>query len=246
MIKKLRESVMPIYAIGAAWLLYALFFPLYKGVHFLAAAALSAAAYFAAKMIFPPKEVLVEKGFMELTGDEKADKMIEEANEYIRQMRTAVKGLPSGNSVAADEEKIEEVTEKIFGYLKDHPDESFDIHRFTSYYLPTTVKLLETYQNLNSKNVSAQNVTSTMKKIDDMLDKVIAAFENQLNGLYAYQAMDVSAEINVMQDILKTEGLLTEDTIDTVKAGVTGESAVRDFEEDAPSDGITLSLNEKK
>ena len=162
----------------------------------------------------------------------------EEAKEAVEEKAEEAKGTV--------EEKIEEVTEKIFGYLKDHPDESFDIHRFTSYYLPTTVKLLETYQNLNSKNVSAQNVTSTMKKIDDMLDKVIAAFENQLNGLYAYQAMDVSAEINVMQDILKTEGLLTEDAIDTVKAGVTEASAVRDFEKDAPSDGITLSLNEKK
>ncbi|NLW70887.1 MAG: hypothetical protein GX061_07390 [Eubacteriaceae bacterium] len=243
--KKLRESIVPIYAVGAAWIIYALFFPLYRLIDFFAASAFSVAVYFAAKVIFPPKEVLVERKLMELTGDEKADAFIEEANGYLKAMRASRNSIKNAQ-VGAKQQRIEEITLKIFDYLRENPDSAQDIHRFTSYYLPTTAKLMDSYALLEAKGATTPNIKGTMDKIDAMLDKVITAFDKQLDSLYAYEAMDVSAEITVMQNILNSEGLLEDNSMDLAGAGVTAESAVKDFEKQAPSSGITLTLEEKE
>ena len=47
-----KVSVLPIYLVGAVWLIYALLFPLYRPVHYLICAVLSLAAFAVGKALF--------------------------------------------------------------------------------------------------------------------------------------------------------------------------------------------------
>ena len=61
---------------------------------------------------------------------------------------------------------------------------------------------------METQEVSGENISEAMKKIDGMLSTICDAFKKQLDSLYANDAMDVSADITVMESIMKQEGLI--------------------------------------
>jgi hypothetical protein len=83
--------------------------------------------------------------------------------------------------------------------------------KFLSYYLPTTVQLLRRYQELDRQG-SGSNITTALEKIKAMLSTVEAAYQKQLDNLYEAQAMDITADIRVMEQMMAAEGLLSDDT----------------------------------
>lgn len=240
--KKLQKSVIPIYTVGISWIVYACVFPLYKTIHFIFAAVFSLAIYFIASKIFAPKEVWVDKELLSKTGNERVDALLKDANEYLVSLREYRKSIENEN-IKNDLLSIEDVTMKILNYIIEHPDDIPSVRRFISYYLPTTIKLLASYTELEAQKSSTPNIAGTMQKIDDMLKTVIEAFQKQHDSLYEYKAMDIDAEIHVMEDILTSEGLLEgKNDISAPEES----NAITDFEKAQAEAGITLTLEPEK
>ena len=78
------------------------------------------------------------------------------------------------------------------------------------------MKLLNTYDRMGSQGVAGENITGTMRKVEDTLDMVVNAFHKQLDSMFAGEALDVNADIAVMENLMKTEGL-TDDDISQIK-----------------------------
>ena len=76
-----------------------------------------------------------------------------------------------------------------------------------SYYLPTTIKLLEQYVVLQNQGMRMGNIDDGMKRIEDMLDKVIVAFQKQLDSLFEADVVDITADIQVMEQMMASQGL---------------------------------------
>ena len=204
--KKQVNSVIPIYSIGLFWLIYAIIFPLYKGIHYIIAILLSAVIYFIVKKIAPKKYIMVEKQLIAHTNNQRLNEVIDEANKNISEIRKLNAAI-ADESVSKKIDEIEEVTIKIFDHVIKNPDNISSIRRFISYYLPTTVKLLTTYEELDKQKAQTQNISNTMNKINGMLSTIVEAFHKQLDSLFEYTAIDVASEISVMEDILASEGL---------------------------------------
>ena len=81
------------------------------------------------------------------------------------------------------------------------------LRRFLNYYLPTTLKLLNAYDRMGAAGVEGANIDSTMGRIDAMMDKVVEAFDKQLDALFADEALDISTDITVLEQMLAQEGL---------------------------------------
>ena len=81
------------------------------------------------------------------------------------------------------------------------------IKKFMTYYLPTTIKLLNAYDRMDSQGIEGENIDKTMKNINEMLDAAIAAYKKQLDSLFANQALDIETDIAVMNAMLDREGL---------------------------------------
>ena len=136
-----HKSAAPIYAAAVTWVLYALLFPLYQVGHFLLAAAAAAVVALIARISC--KDVTEEVEIPEepvTTGNPELDKMIADGNGAIQAMRTLNDSIQD-ETISAQIDRLEEVSSRIFQYVKDNPAKLPQIRKFMSYYLPTTIKL---------------------------------------------------------------------------------------------------------
>lgn len=106
--------------------------------------------------------------------------------------------------------EIASITGKIFQQLEARQGQIKQCRQFLNYYLPTTVKLLEQYVNLQSQGVHDGNIAVAMAKIEGMLAKVRTAFQKQLDSLFAADMVDITADISVMEQMMKAQGLTDE------------------------------------
>ena len=117
------------------------------------------------------------------------------------------------NDAIADEEmsrkidRIGEITSKIFAYQKQNPGKAGQLRSFLSYYLPTTLKILRAYAQLEDQEVSGSNITAAMQRIEGMMDKVVEGFEKQLDLLFQGDAMDIATDVEVLERMLAKDGL---------------------------------------
>ena len=98
--------------------------------------------------------------------------------------------------------------QNIFKRVRAHPDVAPDLKKMMDYYLPTTVKLLEAYAELDAQTVQGENITSSKREIEDTLDTLNLAFEKLLDSIFKDTAWDLSTDISVLQTLLAQEGLI--------------------------------------
>ena len=104
-------------------------------------------------------------------------------------------------------DRIEELTAKIFRIVEENPDKLPQIRRFMNYYLPTTLKLLHSYAVLEKQGIQGENITAAKENIDRILDTLATGFEQQLDQLFEADAIDIAADINVLENLMQQDGL---------------------------------------
>ena len=75
-----------------------------------------------------------------------------------------------------------------------------------SYYLPTTLKLLNAYDRMDATGVAGDNISSTKQRVETMMDTLVQAYDKQLDALFGDEAMDISTDITVMENLLRQQG----------------------------------------
>lgn len=109
--------------------------------------------------------------------------------------------------LSAQIDEIEEITRKIFQQLKENPAKQSQLRGFLNYYLPTTLKILHSYAQLESQGIEGDNITAAKARIEGMMDKVVEGFEHQLDRLFEHDAMDITADVSVLENMLRKDGL---------------------------------------
>jgi hypothetical protein len=116
-------------------------------------------------------------------------------------------------AVSAKISQLEELTAKIFRAVEDSPEKLPKISRFQEYYLPTTMKLLRSYRELQCQNIGGEIMSSTKKDIEKVLDTLIIGYKAQLDRLYADDYLDISSDISVLETLMTSDGLTGFDKI---------------------------------
>ena len=140
------------------------------------------------------------------TGDKAIDALLDEEEKAISEMRRLDKAIED-EKVSAQIVHLEDVTTKIVNFIVENPQKKSLVRKFFNYYLPTTLKLLNAYDRMDETGISGMNIDGTKGKVEEMMDTSLAAFDKQLDALYADDALDISAEIKVMEGMLAQEGL---------------------------------------
>ena len=104
-------------------------------------------------------------------------------------------------------DRIGEITGRIFAYQRQNPEEKGRLRSFLGYYLPTTLKILDVYAQMESQGADGENIRAAKARVEGMLDKVAQGFEMQLELLYQSDAMDVAADVEVLEQMLEKDGL---------------------------------------
>ncbi len=200
----LVKSVIPYYLVGAVWIFYGLIFGMYRWYHYLLCAAVSVAVYYVAARVIPPKKVTVElPRTIAESGDAAIDRQIAKATESIRHIEEYAKTLNEQNpAFAAQIRKLADRGYQILDCLAKRPEKVSLLRRFLNYYLPTLEKLLREYPSL----CDTPSTTDTAKNIESIASKMETVFERQLQKLRFDDELDISADIDVLDTMLKQDG----------------------------------------
>ena len=216
-----KKSVLPIYFVGCVWLLWAVFGPLHRPTDYIMAALVSIAAYFLGKILFPdrgyeipdeektspqPEPQAQAKQEPKSTGNPEIDKLIAERERALSEMRR-LNDTIEDEVISARIDHLEDVTAKIIDTVVVKPSKLPQLRRFLNYYLPTTLKLLNAYDRMAAAGVSGSNIDGTKAKIEDIMGTICTAFDKQLDALYGEEALDISTDIAVLENLLAQEGL---------------------------------------
>lgn len=104
--------------------------------------------------------------------------------------------------------------ERIFRTLKEKPDQISSLRPFFNYYLPTLEKILVKYKEIESSGVPTEEITqSTITCLED----IKMATEKQYNNLFENDILDLTVEMEVLTQICKRDGLLTDADFESEK-----------------------------
>lgn len=129
----------------------------------------------------------------------------------------ALRAIRSANDRIADpvlSEKIdhlETVAGKIFREVEEHPEKQQQAATFLNYYLPTTLKLLDSYAKFEEAGIEGENLSRAQEHIEETMDALIKGFDKQLDDLYRNEAMDIDSDIRVMENMLRRDTASVED-----------------------------------
>lgn len=233
--KRTSKSVAPIYAVGLTALAYSLLFTLDGLGAYLKCAVLCWVVYLLVRSIVKKAEPVEQpqpeprteaqpdpepapqpeprpnpqpepEPQPKTTGNPALDAVLREGQTAVRRIQELNDAIPDYR-MSAKLKQIEILTASILDQVAKKPDKLPEVRQFMNYYLPTTIKLLEQYGNLQDVGLQGENIQTGMERIEGMLDKVIVAFQKQLDGLFARDLVDITADIRVMEQMLAQNGL---------------------------------------
>lgn len=121
------------------------------------------------------------------------------------------KSVTTSAELKARIERLEKLLASIDHAVEGDPRRVEELNKFTDYYAPTTMKLIHRYIQFESSSVITDSICSTMSDILHSLDTVTAAYEKLLDTLYKDDLLELKAEMNVMQTVMKQDGLFDQD-----------------------------------
>lgn len=137
---------------------------------------------------------------------DEVQRILAEGEAYISHIHECNDAIP-GEVMSEKLEKLEDIMRRIFAQVKKQPESADDLHKFMTYYLPTTTKLIDAYRDLDGQPEYGTNVANTKKEIEATLDTINEAFINLFDSLFEETAWDISADISTMKVMLQQEGL---------------------------------------
>ena len=102
-------------------------------------------------------------------------------------------------------ESLDASTAQLIAWLEAHPESEKKVKRFAAYYLPTTLKLLHTYNDVQGQQ--GENAETIRRDIAGILHTLNQAYDTLYDTLLSDVAMDVSSEIAALQGMLANDGL---------------------------------------
>lgn len=149
---------------------------------------------------------------------EKKEEAISRNDRILRQIR-ADNDLIADPEVSAKIDRIEDLTRKIFAILDQRPEKEAQLYNFMNYYLPTTLKALESYARLEAQGIETAAIKEAKQKINNALDELADGYEKQLDKLFADDVVDITADIDVMRKMLHKDGLKEDEIVTATLKG---------------------------
>ena len=104
-------------------------------------------------------------------------------------------------------DRIERSVTKMFEAVERDPEKRPELERFLSYYLPTTLKILDAYANFEDSTAQGEKIRRTMDDIESTVETLAVGFERQLDLMYEDDTIDIETDLRVLESMLAKDGL---------------------------------------
>jgi len=147
---------------------------------------------------------------VEKTGNTEVDSLLDKGQKMILQIREENMKIP--DALLTDKlAQLEILCGEIFRTVHDKPEKAPQIRKFMEYYLPTTLKIVSTYRTFNERGIGGREIVEARQRIDDALGTVIKGCQKLLSKLYQDDVLDITTDIDVLEQMLKRDGLTETD-----------------------------------
>ena len=130
--------------------------------------------------------------------------------DYIKEIKS-VKNELYREEISMKLDKLSNVSEEILKQIEKNPKKVEEVNKFINHYLPITLKLINSYEELNAQSLQGENIQKAKIEIEESIDLINKAFENLLDDLFEDIRLDISTDISVLKTLFKQEGLDEED-----------------------------------
>ena len=141
---------------------------------------------------------------------EDAKSTIKIGRDYIEQIKTVRNHLYK-EDISMELDKLGNISEQILNQVEKNPEKAQEVNKFIDHYLPITIKLINSYEELNNQVIQGDNIKNAKIEIEKTIDLINKAFENLLDDLFEDVVLDISTDISVLKTLFKQEGLGEED-----------------------------------
>ena len=136
--------------------------------------------------------------------------MIQEGQAYIRKLHELNDIIPE-EVISEKMDRMEGLLKEIFKRLEEDPTQMSQMHKLMNYYLPTTIKLLQSYSEFDDISAPGTDIIKAKAEIEKTVDIINEAFTELLNKLFQATVFDVTTDAQVLQTMLAKEGLTKND-----------------------------------
>ena len=136
--------------------------------------------------------------------------MISEGQDYIQRLHQLNDLIP-GEVISEKMYHMEHLLKEIFKRLEEDPTQMPQMHKLMNYYLPTTIKLLQSYADFDSISSPGTEVIKAKAEIEKTVDTINEAFTELLNKLFQSAVFDATTDAQVLKTMLVKEGLTKND-----------------------------------
>lgn len=139
--------------------------------------------------------------------------MVAEGTDCIVKLHNLNDDIP-GEQISKKLDDLENTLKEIFARVEENPEQMDRMHKLMEYYLPTMLKLVEAYKEYDQVSCPGEDILNAKKEIENTLDTINEAFIQLLNNLFRDSVWDVTTDAQVLQTMLKQEGLAADITVD--------------------------------
>jgi len=153
-----------------------------------------------------------------LTGNEQADNVILKGQEMLEIIR-AENILITDETLSAQMDTLYDKCQQIFRTVSAEPAKAPQVRKFLNYYLPTTLKVLANYRTMQERGVSYQEMNQARESAIRCMDMVLTACQKQIDALHKENMLDISTDIEVMEQMLKRDGYADSEILSSQRIG---------------------------
>lgn len=203
-VTKVMPAGLPFVAAGTVWFILALILPVYKLLPLLICAAAAAAVLI---LLSRTRAAQVAKLPPAPTVKVRAEELAKKLDQ-CRDQLTLQAGSLQDPSVAALARSIAKTLDLIADEVERDPKDRNKVRKLANHYASMLTGLTEKYIQLEAQTAAAdgENITGAMTRIREGLSGADEALKKLLDDLFSDDAMEISADITVLEQLLKTEG----------------------------------------
>lgn len=136
----------------------------------------------------------------------RSKEIIESANKDLVAINLVKNKIENKNFIGHIED-LENSSKDILKVIENHPESSHGLNKFSEYYLPTSVKLINAYYEFEQITSKNSKILKSMEQIDETIVDLTNAFERLQLDFLSNSTMEIKADIDTINLLLNQEGL---------------------------------------
>lgn len=142
-------------------------------------------------------------------GAENTDAVLAKGRSSILELRQLAMRIKH-QDIRLRSQEIFQICDKILRALKEKPENLGRVRQFFNYYLPTLGGILRKYRILEESGIPESN---TAEQVIACLKDIHSAMVKMYANLFEDYQLDLSVEMEVLKQMCKLDGFLTEDDL---------------------------------